>query len=90
MVFSEVSGVVRDVMRYFVEHPTAIDSLEGIARWRLLEQRVRNVVAETDAALSLLVEHEILDEIRVAGAPTLFRLNPERSDAAQRLLEGRE
>src|SRR5256885_1442549 len=73
MAFAE--GVVRDVMRYFLQHPTAADTAEGIARWRLLEQRARDAVAETDAALELLVARKIVKEIRVAGAPTLFRLN---------------
>lgn len=90
MAFAEVTGVVRDIMRYFVQHPAAADSVEGIARWRLLQQRAQDVVQETDAALALLVEREIVQEIRVLGAPPLFRLNPDKSDDARRLMEGRE
>ena len=77
-------------MRYFVQHPAAADSVEGIARWRLLQQRAQDVVQETNAALALLVEREIVQEIRVLGAPPLFRLNPDKSDDARRLMEGRE
>jgi hypothetical protein len=90
MAFAEVTGVVRDIMRYFVQHPAAADSVEGIARWRLLQQRVQDVVQETDAALALLVGRDIILEIRTGSAPPLFRLNPEKSDEVRRLLEGGE
>ena len=68
----------------------AVDSVEGIARWRLLDQRVRDVVRETDAALALLVERDLVEEIHLAGAPTLFRLNAVKSDTARQLLEEHE
>jgi hypothetical protein len=90
MAFAEVAGDVRVIMRYFLQNPTAADSVEGIARWRLLEQRARDAVQETNEALALLVEREIIQEIRVTGAPPLFRLNPDKSDDARRLLEERE
>jgi Fe2+ or Zn2+ uptake regulation protein len=83
----ELSGVVRDVMRYFVQHPHAADSLEGIARWRLFEQRARDVVAETGTALQQLVEEGFLEKVSVAGGQTLYRLDPEKRDAARRLAQ---
>jgi len=76
-------------MRYFVQNPHAADSLEGIARWRLLEMRVRDVVGETDVALSQLVGRGLVERIDVAGGPDLFRLNAERAEAARMLLEER-
>ena len=89
MTIPAVTGVVRDVMRYFVQHPAAADSLEGIARWRLLEQRAQDLVAETSDALALLVEHGMVEKISVPGGRALYRLNPDRADAARELLEGR-
>ncbi len=83
----EVSGVVREVMRYFVHHPHAADSLEGIARWRLLEQRTRDLVAETGSAIAQLVEQGILEEVHVRGGRTLYRLNPDKLEAAKEIAE---
>lgn len=83
----EVSGVIRDVMRYFVQHPHAADSLEGIARWRLMEQRARDLVAETGTALAALVAQGILEEVPLAGGRTLYRLNPRKLEAAKQLAE---
>jgi len=84
-----VHGVVREVMHYFLQHPTAADTLEGIARWRLLERRARDVVTETDAAVAVLVEQNILEEICAHGLPPLYRLNPEKIEDARRLMEER-
>jgi hypothetical protein len=84
---AEHSGVVRDVMRYFVQHPHAADSLEGIARWRLIEQRTRDLVEETSGAVEQLVEEGLLERVTVPGGKTLYRLNPDRQDAARRLVE---
>jgi len=88
MAFADSSAVVRDVMRYFLQHPAAADTLEGIARWRLAAIQVQDVVDETNVALKDLVDRGILGEIRVSGAPTLFRLNPSRTADARELLEG--
>src|SRR5688572_9205058 len=87
MTQPELSGVVRDVMRYFVQHPLAADSLEGIARWRLLEQRACDLVAETSSAVAMLVGEGMLEEVAVAGGKTLYRLNPAKIDAARQFLE---
>jgi hypothetical protein len=89
MVSSDVDAVSREVIRYFIQHPSAVDSLEGIAHWRLLKMRVREVVDETDAALQTLVGRGLIDRIAVTGGPALFRLNPDKRDAARRLLEER-
>ena len=70
-------------MRYFLQNPEAADSLEGIARWRLLEMQVRDVVAETDAALALLVEQDLVEQVPIAGGPFLFRLKKERLGAVK-------
>ena len=83
----DVEAVSREVVRYFIEHPSAVDSLEGIAQWRLMRQRVRTVTDETAAALSVLVDRGLIDRIPVTGGPALFRLNPEKRDAARQLLE---
>lgn len=67
-------------MRYFTEHPHAADSLEGIARWRLLEQRIQQTVDETAEALAWLVERGYLRRIDVPGGPPLFRRNEEQGE----------
>ena len=76
--------VVKQVLGYFVRNPRTADTLEGIARWRLLEERVQKSLLQTEAAIDWLVGEKYLEEVTVAGSKeAIFRLNPERrSDAA--------
>jgi hypothetical protein len=78
--------VVREVLRYFVGHPHAIDDLEGIARWRLAEEAIRSRVDETHRALVWLVERDYLRLIRTIGPTPVFSLNAEKVDDANALL----
>jgi hypothetical protein len=72
-------------MRYFVGHPNAVDDLEGIARWRLAEQAIRNSVEETHRALMWLVERGYLRLTPTVGSPPVFSLNPDKAAEAARL-----
>jgi hypothetical protein len=75
-----------DILSYFARNPRAADSLEGIARWRLLDEVVRRKVNETYEALQWLVKEELLLETAASGAP-IYRLNPARSAETESTLE---
>lgn len=81
--------LVKQVLSYFVRNPNAADSLEGITRWRLLEEQIHRSLQETQVALSWLVEQGFLDEVKPAGATPIFRLNPERRADAVSFVEGK-
>ncbi len=79
-------AAVREVLRYFVRHPHAVDDLEGIARWRLAEEVVRHRVEETSRALTWLVERDYLRLTQTVGSRPVFSLNPDKvADANARL-----
>jgi hypothetical protein len=67
------SAVAR-VLDYFRRHPACIDDLEGIARWRLLDERVDRVVTETARALDRLVRDGLLERIDTPGLRQRYRL----------------
>jgi DNA-binding transcriptional ArsR family regulator len=77
---------VHEILSYFLRNPDAADSLEGIARWRLLEQVVHRTISETEGALTWLVEEGYLIEVEESYSHRLFRLNPEKQEAAGELL----
>ncbi len=77
----------RDVLSYFVRNPQAADSLEGVARWRLLDETVRRRVIATHEALVWLVERGVLQQHQGPGHEPVFSLDPARADEAKRLLE---
>ena len=78
--------VAREILRYFLRHPDAADSLAGIARWRLMQESVRHSVEKTGEALRWLIgEGFMREETRVATGQ-IFHLNPERRKAAEEFL----
>jgi hypothetical protein len=81
------SRPAREILAYFLRNPAAADSLEGIARWRLLEEAIHRNVVETEAALEWLVKQGFLIESAEARTGRLFRLNPERTNQAELLLK---
>lgn len=81
------SRPAREIVAYFLRNPAAADSLEGIARWRLLEEAIHRNVVETQTALEWLVEEEFLIQSDSRGC-RLFSLNPERVNEAALLLKG--
>jgi hypothetical protein len=80
----------KQILAYFLRNPSAADSLEGIATWRLLEEAIHRNVYETEEALQWLVSHGYLLESVHAHSGRLFRLNAEKQIEAVSLLEFRE
>lgn len=74
------------MLRYFIQHPYAADDLEGITRWRLVEQVIRQRIEETRRALAWLVEHGYLQRSSGGGPAPVFSLNPDKVDAANALI----
>jgi len=67
-------ALVEAVRSYFGRHPLAADSVEGIARWRLLEENAHLQLESTARALRWLVDRgELVEEAR-PGMTALFRL----------------
>lgn len=74
-------------MRYFLRNPQAADNLEGVARWRLTEEHVRQTVQWTWEALQLLVAKGYLVERRSALTGKFFVLNKENRREAERFVQ---
>jgi hypothetical protein len=80
--------IAKQILLYFVRNPQAADSLEGIARWRLLEERLSRTVKQTEEVVKWLVSEGYLQEIEPTGCTKLYRLDPRRQDQAVRFLAG--
>jgi len=82
--------VIREVMRYFIAHPHAVDSLEGIARWRLRRMRVDDTVAETGIALEWLVARHAVQRINPSFGPPLYKIGETAIDVEPLLAANKE
>jgi hypothetical protein len=80
-------AIVRQILNYFVRNRSAADSLEGVARWRLLEEQIQRSLQQTDVALKWLVAKGYLEEITPAGSVPLFRLAPDHQAEALKFLQ---
>jgi hypothetical protein len=76
----EVAG---HILSYFLRHPTAMDSFEGIVRWRVMEEMVHRSMASTEQALQELIAEGYLTEEAVPGGKPIYRLNHERRAEAE-------
>ena len=75
-----------DVIRYLSEHPEAQDTVEGIVQWWLLEQRIRDSMADVTAALEQVVAQNLVLSRRGMDGRMHYRLNPDmKSKINQRL-----
>jgi hypothetical protein len=76
--------MAREILRYFVRNPRAADSLEGISRWRLMDEMIHRKLRETEAALEWLTAEGYLTASTSPGGTRTFSLNPEpRKDVEQ-------
>jgi hypothetical protein len=71
----KIKRICKEVLSYFVRNPQAADTLEGIARWRLLDELARRKVDETAAAVKWLVAHGYLLEISSSASAAIYRVN---------------
>jgi hypothetical protein len=75
-----------EVLRYFLKHRRAADSLEGVVRFRLAHEMVHRSVTEVAEALHWLVERDLLVERSARGTPPIFSLNNHRLGEIRSLL----
>ena len=85
-----VEDIAKDVLSYFLRNPQAADDLEGVARWRLLNQTIHRDVTETSQALDWLVQRGFLDRVSRTGSGTIFHLRTDHRAAAEAFLEESE
>lgn len=78
--------LVLDILSYFMRNQSAVDTVEGITRWRLLDQRIHRTVHEVLEALTVLVDLDLLTQTRRSGSSALIGFNKEQADAARRFL----
>jgi hypothetical protein len=80
-------AVAKDILRYFLRNPQAVESLTEIARWRLMQEQIRRTVEETQLALAWLIAEGYVQEEVHLGTARLFHLNPTRREDAEMFLQ---
>jgi hypothetical protein len=79
-----------ELLHYFLRNPQAVDTLEGIARWRLLEEQIHRTLLETKNCLGFLVAKGFLIVESTLTTEPLYRLNHSLSQEIAEFLEQKE
>lgn len=75
--------MAQEVLAYFLRNPRAADTLEGVTRWRLLEERIHRRVEEVDRALAWLVDEGFLLKRSTQGSDPIFSFNAAKASEAK-------
>jgi hypothetical protein len=81
----EIAG---EILTYFLRNANAVDDLEGIVRFRLLDQGIERRVSEASEALAWLVSAGLLNRTIRPGTGPIFSLNEARRGQAEELVAG--
>lgn len=75
-----------EILRYFVAHPQAADTLEGLAHWRLAGRSKRLTMDQIAPALEWLVARGYLKQISKPYAERIYSLDQEHLSEAEQFL----
>lgn len=82
-----MKSLALEILAYLVSQPKAEDTLEGIAEWWLLEQRVADAVAEVNKALAELKSTQLILARQRQDGRTHYRLNPKKAEEVKMMLK---
>jgi Fe2+ or Zn2+ uptake regulation protein len=72
---TEKSEFTHEILEYWVDHPDAQDTLNGIVQWWLLDRRIRYQREQVREALAELVRQELVVEVRSPDSQSRYRIN---------------
>ena len=85
--YSSPEKAIVQILDYFLRHPAAVDSADGIAHWRLLGETGQLSLTETEEALNRLVSRGYLREVEVPGSRHVYAFEPEMQEKAKQFLK---
>jgi hypothetical protein len=75
------------ILRHLQANPEAKETLEGIAEWWLLQERIAEAVEQVSEAIEWLVVNGYLLEKGIAGGKTLYEINQDKWNEITELLK---
>ena len=87
---SEIPKLANEILTYLTKHPDAMDTIEGIVEWWLLEQRVERQSARVRHALAVLVARELVIEREGRDSRVYYRINDRKANEILMLLRRRQ
>jgi hypothetical protein len=69
-----------------LDHPSAEDTVRGIAEWWILERQIQRALTEVRRGLEELVKNKLVVERQRSDGQLHYRLNRRRAESARRLI----
>jgi len=69
------SEIANEILTYLTDHPNAADTLDGIAKWWLLDRAVQFQLDQFKQALEELVAKELVTEQKGSDSKIIYRVN---------------
>ena len=66
----------REILRYFIRHPEAKDTVDGIANWWFGSRRAERSVEEVAESLHLLLARGLIIERQATALRPFYQMNP--------------
>ena len=87
LLINDESKIGNEILSYLVENPKAQDTLEGIVKWWLLEQKIKYETARVKEALSDLVSEGLILEKKGSNSQIHYRINQSMLKEIQELFK---
>lgn len=87
MALTNEPVLLREVLQCFARFPQRQDTLQGIAQWWLMENRVEWAVTEVQAALDELLARGFIISWRTTDGQTRYKVNPDAWEEIEALVQ---
>jgi hypothetical protein len=78
--FPDKARIAREIISYLSAHPDAQDTLDGIVKWWLRDQKTDQHTTLAKEVLADLVTQGLIEKIRMEGQTPYYRIRPKHKE----------